>query len=74
MQAEEQEGDEVEEGRPPHRIDRRQDAGGDDGGDRVGRVVQAVQEVEQQGDADQEDQDQEGVIHDVPTGARPERR
>ena len=56
MQAEHQEGDEVEERRPQHRILRPQHAGRDDGRDRVGRVVQAVEEVEQQRDGDQADQ------------------
>ena len=58
MQAEHQEGDEVEEGRPGHRIARRQHPGRDDGGDGIGGVVQAVEEIEDQRDGDQED-DQE---------------
>ena len=53
--AEEQEGDEVEEGGPDHRHLRAQHAGRDHGRDRIGGVVQAVQEIEQQGDADQGD-------------------
>ena len=56
MQAEEEEGDEVEEGGPGDRILRFQHAGRHDGRDRVGGVVQAVQEIEQQGDTDQRDQ------------------
>ena len=50
MQAEEQEGDEVEKGRPEHGILRPQHAGRNDCGDGVGRIVQAVEEVEEQGD------------------------
>ena len=46
MQAEEQEGDEIEEGRPEHRILRPQHPGRDDGGDGVGGVVQAIEEIE----------------------------
>ena len=57
MQAEEQEGDEIEERRPGDRVLRPQHAGRDDGGDRVGRVVQAVEEIEGQRDGDQPDQD-----------------
>ena len=56
VQAEHQEGDEVEERRPDHGVLRPQHAGRDDGGDRVGGVVQAVEEVEQQRDGDQADQ------------------
>ncbi len=41
------------------RVLRPQHAGRDDGGDRVGGVVQAVQEVEQQRDADQADQERQ---------------
>ena len=54
VQAEEQEGDEVEERRPGDGVARRQHPGGDDGGDGVGGVVQAVQEVERQRDGDQQ--------------------
>ena len=56
VQAEHQEGDEVEERRPDHGVARRQHPGRDDGGDGIGGVVQAVQEVEDQGDGDQDDQ------------------
>jgi hypothetical protein len=47
---------EIEEGGPEHCPLRRQHPRRDDGGDRIRGVVQAVQEVEQQGDGDQEDQ------------------
>ena len=57
LQAEHQEGDEIEERRPEHRILRPQHAGRDDGRDRIGGVVQSVEEVEQQRDGDQSDQD-----------------
>ena len=53
VQAEEQEGDEVEERRPDHRVLRAQHARRDDGGDRIGGVVQAVEEIERERDGDQ---------------------
>ena len=59
MQAEEQEGDEIEEGRPEHRILRPQHARRDDGGDGIGGIVQAVEEIEEQRDGDQADQQRE---------------
>lgn len=55
MQAEEQEGDEVEEGRPCDRILRAQHTGGDDGGDGIGGIVQTVQKIEEQRDGDKAD-------------------
>ena len=45
---EDEDRDEVEERREHHRLVRLQHAGGDDGGDRVRRVVEAVHEVERQ--------------------------
>ena len=48
------EGDEVEERRPEHRRPRRQHARGDDRRHRVGRVVKAVDEVEDQRQDDQQ--------------------
>ena len=54
VQPEHQEGDEIEEGRPQHRILRPQHAGRHDGRDRIGGVVQSVEEVEQQRDRDQD--------------------
>ncbi len=57
IEAEHAEGDEVEERRPEHRILRPQHTGRNDRRDRVGGVVQAVQEVEQQRNRDQSDQD-----------------
>ncbi len=56
VEPEHQEGDEIEERRPQHRILRPQHPGRDDGRDRVGGVVQSVEEVEQQRDCDQSDQ------------------
>jgi hypothetical protein len=50
---EHREGDEVEKRRPGHGITRRQHAGGNDGGDGIGRVMQAIEKVEDQGDGDQ---------------------
>ena len=52
--AEDEEGEEVERGRPHHGRERRQHPGRDDGRDRVGGVVETVDEVEQQGDRDDE--------------------
>ena len=60
MQPEEEESDEVEEGGPGDRIVRLENASRHDRRDRVGGVVQAVQEIEQQGDADQRDQQGQG--------------
>jgi hypothetical protein len=57
VQAEHAEGDEVEESGPEHRILRPEHAGRDDGRDRVGGVMQAVQEVERERDGDEADQD-----------------
>jgi hypothetical protein len=56
VQAEEQEGDEIEEGGPKHRQPRRQHPGGDDGGNGVGGVMQAVEKIEQQRHGDQAEQ------------------
>ena len=56
MQPEKQEGDEIEEGRPGNRIFGREHAGGDDGGDGVGGVVQPVEKIKQQRDANQDDE------------------
>ena len=52
VQAEDEERDEVEERSPGHRVTRRQNARRHDGGDRIGSVVQAVQEIEQQSRSD----------------------
>ena len=49
--------DEVEERRPGDRLLRREHAGRHDGRDRVRRVVEAVDEVEEQRDADDDDDD-----------------
>jgi len=48
-EAEHEERDEVEERRPGDRPVRAHGAGGDDGGDRVGCVVKAVEKVERRG-------------------------
>lgn len=68
-----QEGDEIEEGRPGDKDDLRpQHPGRDDGRDRIGGVVQAVQEIEQDRDEYQEDDEREaGVQSRLPlTSAR----
>jgi hypothetical protein len=63
VQAEEDEGHEVEERGPGDGVAGAQHARGDDGGDRVGRVVQAVQEVERQRDGDQQPEREGGGVH-----------
>ena len=55
VHAEAEGGDEVEDGGPHHGLERRQDPRRHHGGDRVGRVVEAVDEVEEEGDGDDED-------------------
>jgi len=55
VRAEDEGGDEVEERRPDHGFLRRQHPRRDHGGDRVRRVVEAVQEIERQRDEDDED-------------------
>jgi len=70
VQPEHQERDEIEERGPKHRELRPQHSGRDDGRDRIGGVVQAVQEVEQQSDGDQADQDgksQRSIHGEAPT-------
>ncbi len=62
MQSEHSEGDEIEERRPEHRILRPQHPGRDDGRDRVGGVMQPVQEVEGERDRDQPDQQREAEM------------
>ena len=59
MQPEDQERDEVEECRPHHRIARPQHARRDDGRDRVGGIVQAIEKIEHKRDHDQADQDRQ---------------
>ena len=53
MQAEEQKGDEVEEGRPGYSLLGPEHTSGNDGCNGVGRVMQAIEKVEEQRDADQ---------------------
>jgi hypothetical protein len=52
---EEQEGDEIEECGPGHGVMRSQHAGGHDGRNRVCRVMQTVQGIEEKRDRDQRD-------------------
>ena len=65
MQAEEEKGDEIEERRPRDCILRPQHARRNDGGDGIGGVVQAVQEIEEQCDGNEADKQRqgEGGIH-----------
>jgi hypothetical protein len=62
VRLEDQEGDEVERGRPDNRHPWGQDPGRDDGGDRVGGVVEAVGEVEHQRQQDDGDDRDEGQV------------
>ena len=57
--AERERRDEIEEGRPDDRFARRQHARRHDGGDRIRRVVETVDVVEEQRDADQAGDDGE---------------
>src|SRR4051812_7377196 len=59
MRAEDQEGDEIEEGGPQYGMLRAHHAGGYDGGDGVRRVMQAVEKVEDERHHDEPDQDRE---------------
>ena len=54
-------GNEVKHGRPHDGLDGRQHPRRHHGGDRVGSVVKAVDEVEHQGDGDDEDDERQGV-------------
>ena len=57
---------EVEERRPHHRYSRAQHPGRDYGSDRVGTVVEAVDEIEDQRDADDDQDIEDVVIHAQP--------
>ena len=61
-QVKDEDRDQVEEGREHHRRGRLEHAGGDHGGDRVRRVVEAVHEVERQGQRHQQDHHPEGGL------------
>ena len=61
--AEDQEGDEIEEGGPDDGPLGAEDPGRDDRGHGVGRVVHAVGEIESQGDGDDEDDEPEAPGH-----------
>lgn len=63
LELKDEERDEVEEGRPGNRLVGLQHFGGDDGGDGVGGIVEAVHEVEQQGDDDQPGDDPEPDLY-----------
>jgi hypothetical protein len=52
VEPEHREGDKIEERRPEHRVLRPQHPRRDDGRNRIGGVVQPVEEVEQQRDCD----------------------
>ena len=60
MQAEEKEGDEIEERRPEDSVLRPQDPCRNDGRDGVRRVVQTVEEIEEQRNGDQPVEQREG--------------
>ncbi len=57
VKSKKQECNEVEEGCPKYRRPGGQDTGGDNGGDRVGRIMQAVEKVENKGDDDKADEE-----------------
>src|SRR5207244_8791880 len=63
MNAQAERGNEVEEGRPDHGLRRSQDSGGDACGDRVRRVMEAVDEVEPEGESDNEDDEEQFPVH-----------
>jgi hypothetical protein len=63
--AEEQEGDEVEERRPRHCMVRPQNPRRHDGRDRVRRIMQAVEEIEQERDDDQAEQQGQSELYGV---------
>src|SRR5207247_243411 len=56
-------GDEVEESRPDHCLCRSEDSGRDDCGDRVSRIMEAVDEVESKGESHNEDDEEEFPVH-----------
>ena len=60
VQAEHQEGDEIEERRPGDGVLRAQHARRHDGGDRIRRVVEAIEEIECQGERDQRNEQRQG--------------
>ena len=70
LQLEQQDRDEVEEGRPHDRLVGLQHAGGDDGRDRVRGVVEAVHEVEDERHDDQHD-DRGGERADIQGRSQP---
>src|SRR5439155_18784535 len=63
MNAQAERGNEVEEGRPDHGLRRSQDSSRDDCGDRVSRVMEAVDEVEPEGESDNEDDEEQFPVH-----------
>ena len=63
--AERERRDEIEEGRPDDRLARAEHPRRDDRRDRVGRVVEAVDVVEDQRDADQGDDRQQIGVHPI---------
>ena len=73
LELEDEDRDDVEEGGEQHRLLRLEHAGGDDGGDRVGRVVETVHEVEQHRQHDQQRDDPEGNL-DVFHGGKRRKR
>jgi hypothetical protein len=77
---EDQKGDEVEERGPDDGVFRGEDARRDDGGDRVCRVVETIDEIEDKRNPDHEDDDREvaggfgGHAEALETPGRGERR
>ena len=60
VEPEDEEGDEIEERSPEHRQEGTKHARRNDGGDRVRRVMQPIEEVEQERGCDQADQQRRG--------------
>jgi hypothetical protein len=61
-QLEQKIGQKIEGCRPDHRLMRFENPGRNDGGNRVGRIVKTVHEIEQQGDDDQGNDDPEADL------------
>ena len=66
IRAEAESRDEIEECGPDYRLARGQYAGGDHGGDRVRRVVEAVDEVEDECEGNQRQDCQQRRVHALP--------
>jgi hypothetical protein len=59
---ENEKGNEIENRRPQHRHAGRQHPGGNDGRNRIGRIMKAIDEIEGKGDQDNEGDDEKGGL------------